>query len=253
MIDDYLALVPAQIVFDRPVTSYESIEERLIEDTTLFNHTVGLLATKLNTLRDQLAKGIMLDTHARDSVKSLSHDILPREFSIDHQQTSFSLLMAILRKKADYLSLVVDSKFRPKLYSLRKFMRPKRILERLIQLEKKRLKLPNGQTYLRLLSSQPEGINENAFYLSEILLENCVHDIQKMCLEEHPEPNSLLPGPVMQLMVTDVLPPSNNYTSVEVDELVGETRTHLLSLLVPTRKKHEYPIEMALIVSNPNE
>jgi len=59
-------------------------------------------------------------------------------------------------------------------------------------------------------------------------------------------------GPVMQLMVTDTLPPSGIYTSLQVEELVGNTRTHILNVFLPTKKKHEESPqnEMALVIGH---
>jgi hypothetical protein len=80
---------------------------------------------------------------------------------------------------------LIESKLKTKAYSLKNFVNPKSILRRLVQSERRRLRLPNGIAYLRLLSSlQPEGssTHEALIYISEVSLEKCSHDVTRMCL-----------------------------------------------------------------------
>jgi hypothetical protein len=51
---------------------------------------------------------------------------------------------------------LTESKLKTKIYPLKNFLNPQSVLKLLVQSERRRLKLPNGIVYLRLLgSAQP--------------------------------------------------------------------------------------------------
>jgi hypothetical protein len=61
-----------------------------------------------------------------------------------------------LKQNANFMIGLTESKLKTKIYPLKNFLNPQSVLKLLVQSERRRLKLPNGIVYLRLLgSAQP--------------------------------------------------------------------------------------------------
>ena len=105
-------------------------------------------------------------------------------------------------------------KYKCKIYTLSMFTQPQNIVDRLIQIERKRTRLQSGVVYAKLVNNiGADMLNDTSIYLSDIWLERCRYDAAKNCLEEHDEKGSIK-GPTLQLLVGEALPNSSNYSQV---------------------------------------